>query len=74
MRLADLVSETSWTVLRLLDVDPRKWLQKPVSEWENEEGFVAYTWRRIYMRRAQSSFVSISTKNGISLSYLLGVV
>ena len=27
----------------LLDVDPREWLEKPVSEWANEDRFVAYT-------------------------------
>ena len=61
----------------LLDVDPREWLEKPVTEWENEEGFVAYTEENLqetFGRRGGAHFTNFLNKkktNRILLSYVL---
>ena len=41
------MDENSWQVFRLLKVEDSSWLSQPVSEWERDEGYLAY---RHFMR------------------------
>ena len=41
-QLADLVTDDSWLIFQLLQLDPRSWLEQPVSEWARDAGFTVF--------------------------------
>ena len=41
-QLADLVTDDSWLIFQLLQLDPRSWLEQSVSEWERDAGFTVF--------------------------------
>ena len=41
-QLADLVTDDSWLLFQLLQLDPHPWLEQPVSEWECDAGFTVF--------------------------------
>ena len=41
-QLVDLVTDGSWLLFQLLQLNPRPWLEQPVSEWERDAGNTAF--------------------------------
>lgn len=41
-QLVDLVTDGSWLLFQLLQLNPRPWLEQPVSEWERDAGYTAF--------------------------------
>ena len=83
-QLADLVTDASWLLFQLLKMDPRRWLKKAVSAWENDDGY------RVFRNFVQSlsvtndvaergvalieSFANTVTRNETQLQWLLQAV
>ena len=41
-RLADLVTDVSWLLFQLLQLNPRSLLEQPVSAWEDDDGYRSF--------------------------------
>ena len=41
-QLTGLVTDDSWLLFQLLQLDPLPWLEQPVSEWERDAGYAAF--------------------------------